>query len=145
MLITIGIAFIVTDSIDSQKDYFKLSHGNALVIGISQILAFMRGCSRSGVLILAGKLQKLSIKQAAKYSFLAGIPIISAASFYNLLSLSNNELISLGYTNLIIGFTASFITSLISIKLLLSIVQKIGLKYFGLYRIILAIVILIIS
>ena len=146
MLITIGLTLIFIDKIakNNVRNYHELNKKNALIIGLSQILAFARGCSRSGILTISGTLQSLSLKQAAKYSFLAGIPIIAAATIYQILDFIKSGSSQIDILNLFMGLSFSFLTSIISIRFLLSIVERYGVKYFGYYRIVLAIILLFI-
>jgi len=61
-----------------------LAFGEALLIGASQILAFLAGISRSGVTMVAGLARGLSHEDAARFAFLLATPIILAAGLYKL-------------------------------------------------------------
>ncbi len=146
MLLVLGIALIFIDKLASENEgkYSDLNHKSAVFIGLCQILAFIRGCSRSGILIISGSIRGLNLKQAAKYSFLAGIPIIAAATIYQIFDFYQSGTSQIDTLNLVLGFFFSFITSLISIKFLFSILKRYGLIYFGYYRIIFALLLLFI-
>jgi len=144
-LISIGILFLFIDKI-SQKSKIKsikdITFLNALIVGISQPLAFFRGVSRSGITIMSGIFSGLKKEVAIKFSFILSAIILCGTSLlttYEIIQGSVDESIII----LIIGFISSFIASLLSIKLLLKILNTNVFIYFGIYRILLGIIILI--
>lgn len=146
MLIIVGLIMIVVDYyyVARSPKREELGYKDALSVGISQPLALIRGTSRSGITIIAGILSGLNLKSAVNFSFLIGIPLIGGAfavSLLELLTTPNNENI----LHLAIGFFASFTTGYVAIKFMLSQINSLGLKWFGLYRIILGIVILLVK
>ncbi len=144
MLIIIGVVMVGVDYLKTgPKKYTKLSKRNSLVIGIFQILSLVRGTSRSGMTILGGLSQKMTLKDAADFSFLLSIPLISAAVLMKILDLSANGLGQENLAHLSIGFLSAFISGLFAINFMLSQINKLGLKYFGIYRIILGIILII--
>ena len=119
--------------------------GQVFFIGCAQAIALLPGTSRSGITIAGGLLTKLSPSTAARFSFLLGTPIIFAAGTlktFNFLS-DPTSLTQLSASHLVIGLLVSFAVGYISIKLLLGIVSRLGLMPFIVYRILLAILILI--
>jgi undecaprenyl-diphosphatase len=79
--------------------------------------------------------------QSAKYSFFLSIPTIFMASFYDLYKSKDIFLTNLNQLwMLLIGFFVSFIFALISVKWLLGFLKKNSLIIFGIYRILLAII-----
>ncbi|MBQ7586285.1 MAG: undecaprenyl-diphosphate phosphatase [Desulfovibrionaceae bacterium] len=110
----------------------------ALKIGIFQTLAVIwPGFSRSAATILGGMFLGCSRKLAAEYSFIAAVPIMFAATGYEMLS--NWQLFSKDdLTFLLLGFIGSFIFALIAVKVFISLVSKITLRPFAYYRLILA-------
>jgi undecaprenyl-diphosphatase len=146
MLILLGIVFILVDNFfkKTSKTIDKLSTGNTLIIGIAQAIAFIRGTSRSGITMLGGLISGLTNKEAAKFSFLAGIPIMTVVVLKQLVEFSIEGLGELDMTNLLIGFSSAFISGLLAIKFMLSFLKTKGLSPFGIYRIILGIIILIV-
>lgn len=147
MLSIVGFALIYADYwLKKQKEresYEKMKPKNALVIGAMQPLAFLRGTSRSGITILAGLTQKLDLKNAVDFSFLMSIPIVGLAFGYDVLQLIQDGVGKGQETNLAVGFIAAFISGLLAINLMLKFVNRTGLKWFGVYRIALSLVILI--
>ena len=123
--------------------YFKsLNLKDALVIGITQILAIIPGVSRSGIVITAGLYMGFSRFDASKYSLLLSIPVIIAATTLE----SINLFIEKGFffnNEMIMGIILSFCVALITIRLFMNWINKASLKIFVAYRIMLGILILI--
>ena len=139
IIILFEIYFKKTD-----KTIEQLSSTHALMIGVFQALAVWPGVSRSAATIIGGISLGLDRKNAVEYSFLAAVPLMFAATGYDLLkSISHLTKGDIGF--FAVGFVTSFIAAVISIKFFTQLVQKIGLKIFGFYRIVLAFAILIVA
>ena len=106
----------------------------AAVIGIP-------GTSRSGATILGGILIGCSRTVAAEFSFFLGIPVMFGASFIKILKFGLN-FTSMEAIVLITGMAVSFIVSVIAIKFLLGYIKNNDFKAFGVYRIILGILVI---
>lgn len=119
--------------------------GQVFFVGCAQAIALLPGTSRSGVTIAAGLFSRLSQEAAARFSFLLGTPIILAAGLHKSVSMFSMPDRHILYTNaqLAVGFLVTFVFGYFSIKLLLKIVTRFGLFPFILYRIVLAVIILI--
>ncbi len=113
----------------------------ALLIGIAQALALIPGTSRSGITISAALLLGLKRDDAAKYSFLAGAPLIFGAGFYEGLELLNKAYLDLQM--LMVGFWGSFLSSFLAIAFLIPFLRKHTLNFFILYRLILGLLLLL--
>lgn len=139
-----GLVLLFVDKWFVEKDDNKeISYPSALKIGLFQIIAMIPGISRSAATIVGGMAQKLSRKQAAEFSFLLAVPTILAASGYKLLK--NYKLITVdNLTLIIVGNIIAFIVAIIAIKAFIGFLQKYGFKGFGYYRIILALILIII-
>ncbi|MBI3609195.1 MAG: undecaprenyl-diphosphate phosphatase [Nitrospirae bacterium] len=118
-----------------------LSWREALSIGFFQCLALWPGISRSGATILGGMMIGVERKTAAEYSFLAAVPVMFAATAYDLYkSRSFLELSDLGMFS--IGFVVSFITAWLTVKVFIRLLGRYTLDVFGWYRIAVALIIL---
>ena len=129
----------------SKKGSLNLKNHNYLdsfLIGLSQAFAIFPGVSRSGITISTGLFCGWERGDAAKFSFLLGIPAISFAAIVELIS-SFNEFSSLSFLPLIVGLITTFLSSLIAIDFLLKYFSSNGLKIFIIYRIIFSLVILL--
>ncbi|MDD3647617.1 MAG: undecaprenyl-diphosphatase UppP [Candidatus Dojkabacteria bacterium] len=143
MLVVIGAIMLFVDKIKMSNKYAinKLPMHKSLIIGLFQSLAFIRGTSRSGVTIIGGLFAGLKRSEAARFAFLAGIPIIGAAALMQINDFRNEGLGDLTIISLATGFMTAFVSGILSIKFLLKFLDKHGLAVFGIYRIILALLI----
>ncbi len=122
-------------------DGVTLKH--ALVVGLGQCLALFPGASRSMCTIVAGRLAGLSRKTAAEFSFLLGLPTLGAATAYSALKERKELVHGIGLANVGIGMVVSFFVAWAVVAVFLRYLTKRGLEPFGVYRIILGIVVLL--
>jgi len=126
-------------------DADKINYPTAVIIGVFQCLAMIPGVSRSGASIVGGMTQRLTRKAAAEFSFFLAVPTMFAATakklydFYKDGHTINSQEINL----LIIGNVIGFIVALIAIKSFIGYLSKNGFKVFGIYRIIVGAIIII--
>ena len=128
----------------SKKGSINLTNHNytdSILIGFSQAFAIFPGVSRSGITISTALISGWERRDAARFSFLLGIPAISLAAIVEFIS-SLNEFSSFGFSPLIVGFTTTFLSSLLAINFLLKFYSSNGLKLFIIYRVIFGFVIL---
>ena len=107
---------------------------DALKLGLFQALALIPGTSRSGATIIGGLLCGLSRRTAAEFSFFVAIPVLLAATAYDLWK-ARAELASTDLTPLLVSCVVSFVSALVAIKLLLRYVSKHSFAAFAWYRI----------
>jgi len=147
MFIIGGIVFFIVEKFYKEEkvkvnEVEKVNYRQALIIGFFQVFALIPGTSRSGATIVGGMLSGLSRKTAADFSFLLAIPTMFAASGYefvkNISSFKEQNLIVLG-----VGFVVSFISCYVAVKWFLNFVKKYTLIPFGIYRIVVGILIFI--
>ncbi len=136
-MIFVGFLFLIENRIlNGAKAAYQIGFGKALIIGFSQVLAFVRGVSRSGITLLSGQLVGLTRVSAAEFSFLMGIPIIGGAALKSLYDLiSSNTINSTNIYVYLAGAIASFVAGNFAIKFMLNFLQTRSLKFFGIYRI----------
>ncbi len=118
------------------------SFSDSFLIGVSQSLAIFPGVSRSGVTISTALISGWCKSDAAKFSFLLGMPAISLAAIVEFIS-SFNEFYSLSFFPLIVGLVTTFASSLFAIDFLLNYFSTNGLKLFIVYRVIFGVLILL--
>ncbi|MFC1780077.1 undecaprenyl-diphosphate phosphatase [Patescibacteria group bacterium] len=147
MMVTIGLVMLFIDkfSINNSKKIKELSTKNSAIIGAYQAIALIRGTSRSGITMIGGMFNGLERKQAAKFAFLAGIPIMIAVSVKQFVDFGIDGFGELEPINLIVGFLSAFISSILTIRFLMKFLEKYGLTAFGIYRIIIGIIIIAIE
>jgi len=118
------------------------NYSNSFLIGFFQAFAIFPGVSRSGVTISSALISGWERRDAAKFSFLLGLPAISIAAIVEFI-FSFNELNTFSFLPLIVGLTTTFITSLFAIDFLYNYFSSNGLKLFIIYRVFFGIVIIL--
>jgi undecaprenyl-diphosphatase len=113
----------------------------ALTIGFIQCLAMMPGTSRSLVTIVGGVLVGLHIAAAVEFSFLLGVVTLLAATVYKARDAGPLMLEEYGWTPMIIGSLAAWISAILAIKWMVAYLKKHGMSIFGYYRIAIAILV----
>ncbi len=145
MLIVYGIGFLWVESREnkvSTKTLGEMTYKMALMIGVFQILALIPGTSRSGATILGAVLLGCRRSVAAEFSFFLAVPMMFGASLLKIAKMK----IALDLTGgiiLLVGMITAFLVSIVAIKGLMSYIRKNDFKIFGVYRIILGILIFI--
>jgi undecaprenyl-diphosphatase len=112
----------------------------ALVIGLVQCIAMWPGVSRSLVTILGGALVGLSLSAAVEFSFLLGLLTLGAATCYDAIKHGHVMLQTYDGLSLLVGLIAAFIFAVFSMKWMVAYLNRHGLSIFGYYRIMAAIV-----
>ena len=120
-----------------------MSLKDAIIIGCSQVFALIPGFSRSGTTIAAGRVLGLDRESAAKFSFFLSAPVVLGAVVLQLITDSVWEVIFAHLSVFIIGILVSFIIGLLCIKYLLKYLQKHNFKIFMVYRVVLAVIVLL--
>jgi undecaprenyl-diphosphatase len=135
MLIVVAIAMMLAEKYAKQEKVItEMTIGKAIYLGLWQCLAFIPGTSRSGITITTGMFLKLKRAEAARYSFLLAIPTLLGAS----IRVMNTIIIQLA------ALVLTFIFSLFVIKFFLNYLQKYSLYPFAWYRIVLALLLVLV-
>ena len=114
---------------------------HALKVGLMQCLALIPGTSRSGATIIGGLFFGLSRKAATEFSFFLAIPIMFAATFYDLYR--SRDILRFDDVGLfMLGFLASFVSALLAVRGLLRFISHHDFTVFAWYRIGFGIVVL---
>lgn len=137
-------------------DEKEISIKRAVIIGFWQCLAMMPGTSRSAASIIGGMTQGLSRKAAAEFSFFLAVPTMLAVTVYSIFvktwgegtenAQKGYEMILSSTENIqvfIIGNIVAFIVAMIAVKTFISVLTKYGFRFWGWYRIIIGIVLLL--
>jgi undecaprenyl-diphosphatase len=121
----------------SAQSLDKIQWHQALLVGLFQCLSLWPGISRAGATIIGGLVSGLDRKTAAEYSFLAAVPVMMAATAYDLFKswhyLKGADVLFLG-----VGFVVSFAVAYLTVAAFIRLLQRITLKPFAWYRIALA-------
>ena len=150
-LIVYGIAFILVERRNQGKyarsisDVHEIGWKTAVLIGCFQALSLIPGTSRSGSTILGAILLGVGRGAGAEFSFFMAIPTMLGASAIKLLKFFLET--GFGMTSgelsvLVVGMVVSFLVSLLVIRGLMEYVRKHSFAVFGVYRIILGIIVL---
>ena len=158
VLILGGIVLLFIDRIFSNQAQIKdqeVSVRKGIFIGLWQCLAMMPGVSGSAASIIGGMQQGLNRKSAAEFSFFLAVPTMAAVTLYSvflknwcvdgqelkgismILSSTENALV------FFIGNVASFIIAFVAIKSFITFLQKYGFKVWGIYRIAVGLILLV--
>lgn len=146
MLIVYGIVFLIEEKYLEKKNQVKtmggITYRLALSVGFFQCIAMIPGTSRSGATIVGGLIMGLSRAVAAEFSFFLAIPTMFGATLLRLLknglTFTPNE-----WKLTLIGCIVSFVVSYIVIKWLMGYLKKKNFKIFGIYRIIVGIIVIL--
>jgi len=114
----------------------------ALVIGLSQILAVIPGVSRSGATLTGAFLCNLKREDGARFSFLLSLPIILGAGGLSFLKLLKGPE-AIPVNTIIIGILFSFLFGYLAIHFMLTYLKKHSSNIFTYYRLTLSFIIII--
>ena len=122
----------------------ELDWPTVLGIGCFQVLSLIPGTSRSGSTIIGGLILGCSREVAATFTFYLAVPVMFGASGLRLVKffLDGNSFAPGELTILLVGAVTAFVVSIIVIRFLLSFIRKHDFKPFGVYRILLGIVVI---
>lgn len=137
MLIVVGIAMLASERAGQQKKTIsKIGIADAIIIGIGQALAaLLPGTSRSGATITAGLFRGLTRAEAARFSFLGGVPLIAAAGLLSFADALQEGLSSAELTNFIAGGIAAGVVGFMAVSGLIRFLQSQSTMVFVVYRI----------
>lgn len=137
-------------------DEKEITIKKAIVIGFWQCLAMMPGTSRSAASIIGGMTQGLNRKAAAEFSFFLAVPTMLAVTVYSIFvktwgegtenAQKGYEMILSSSENIqvfLIGNIIAFVVALIAVKTFIAVLTKYGFKFWGWYRILVGIGLLI--
>ena len=154
MLIVYGIAFLFVEKWNASRSFriksvYEIDYRTALLMGAFQCLSLIPGTSRSGSTILGAIILGVARPAGAEFSFFMAIPTMLGASALKLLKyaleIMQGEALAPNGTEiavLITGCIVAFVVSLLVIKGLMEYVRKHSFSVFGIYRIVLGVVVL---
>ena len=149
MLVAGGIFMLFCDRLFSKgSEQTPLTEQRAFRIGLFQCIAMIPGVSRSMATIVGGMSQKLTRRAAAEFSFFLAVPTMAAATALDVLQLFFADEADAGWATgdnllmLALGCIVAFVVSLVAMKWFVGFLAKYGFRAFGIYRIIVGLVIL---
>ena len=140
-LLLVGFCLLITASLLIFSYYARprqkedISWKDALIIGIAQAVAVLPGVSRSGSTIATGIMLGNKKEKLAQFSFLMVIPPILGEALLDVLKAVKGEAVmgSIELIPLLVGFLAAFISGCLACKLMINLVKRGKLIYFGIY------------
>ena len=147
MLVVGGIFMLFCDKLFNKgSESTPLNEKRAFNIGLYQCISVIPGVSRSMATIVGGMTQGLTRKRAAEFSFFLAVPTMAGATLLDLLDLLKGDTTwatSHNITMLVLGCAVAFVVALLAMKWFVSFLTKYGFKAFGIYRIIVGSIIII--
>lgn len=107
----------------------------AFGIGLAQVLSLIPGTSRSGATIMGGYVLGLSRVAATEFSFFLAIPVMLAATLFDL-SRSWSVLLPTDVPMFAVGFIVAFVSAVVVVRAFLSYVSGHSFSAFAWYRIV---------
>lgn len=137
----LGWADIKADQ--NQKSETSMSWKHALFVGFAQVLALIPGTSRSGVTMTAALASGYSRTAAARFSFMLGIPAIALPGLLKGFELLQSD-IYVDWSLLFTAMTVAAVIAFLCMQVFMRFVQTVGMRPFVIYRVLLAIVIVLV-
>jgi len=146
MLVVGGIFMLYCDKLFNKVDNDLIDEKKAFKIGLFQCISVIPGVSRSMATIVGGMAQHLSRKKAAEFSFFLAVPTMAGATLLDLLDLFKEDTAWANSHNvamLVLGCVVAFVVALLAMKWFVAFLTKYGFKAFGIYRIIVGSIIIV--
>jgi undecaprenyl-diphosphatase len=113
-----------------------------MMVGIAQIGALIPGVSRSGSTLTAALALGFKRDEAARFSFLLGLPAIALAGFKELWELHKAHLDAQGWSVLAVGLVVASISAFVAIWALMRVLERYSAWPFVIYRGVLGVILL---
>ena len=147
MLVLGGVFMLYCDRLfNNGSEDNKVNERRAFMIGLFQCISVIPGVSRSMATIVGGMTQGLTRRRAAKFSFFLAVPTMAGATLLDLLDLMKEDTAwatSHNIAMLVLGCVVAFVVALLAMKWFVNYITKYGFKAFGVYRIIVGGIIII--
>ena len=147
MLVVGGVFMLFCDRIFNKgKQANRVNEKRAFNIGLFQCLSVIPGTSRSMATIVGGMANGLTRRRAAEFSFFLAVPTMAGATLLDLLDLLKEDgswATAHNLTMLAVGCIVSFVVALLAMKWFVNFLAKYGFRWFGWYRIIVGVAILV--
>lgn len=146
MFIVGGIIFLIAEALYTEgthrtRDIEQVSVRQAFWIGIAQAFALIPGTSRAGASIIGALAAGLDRKTAAEFSFLLALPVLAAASGFDLIR-HYEDFTRTGWMPLMVGFGVAFIVAWLTMRLFIAFLERFTFRFFGWYRILFGLLLL---
>ncbi len=143
-MITLAVILAIAEFYcDHSRRFDQINLKDAMIVGIAQVGALIPGVSRSGSTLTAALFRDLNREDAARFSFLLGLPAIAGAGFKELHALQKAQLDAHGWSILAVGLVVASISAFVAIWGLLRILERFSAWPFVIYRGFIGIVLLV--
>ena len=139
MAILLGLAEVLARH---QRAFERAGLLDCLIVGIAQVGALIPGVSRSGSTLTAALFLGFRREEAARFSFLLGLPAIALAGLKELVELRHAGLDAQGWSVLIVGLVVASLSAFVAIWALLRILERFSAWPFAVYRAFIGVVLL---
>lgn len=145
----LGISFILTTAILWAGSFVKgekreVGYPNAVSMGMMQVVALLPGVSRSGSTISGGLFSGLTREAAARFSFLMSVPAILGSMALQIVKLLRSELPGdISWLPMLLSALIAAVAGVFAIRIMLRVIRKKGLFWFGLYTLLLGVFVII--
>lgn len=146
--IVMGLLLVVAEKFAKHvRGLDDITGKDGALVGLAQAIALIPGCSRSGSTLTMAMLLGLKRSEAARFSFLLGIPAVTLAGLLELYHMVKDGLgsDSTGLTSLVVGLVSSTVVSYLSIAWLIRYLQQHNTWIFVGYRLIFGVSLLLLS
>jgi undecaprenyl-diphosphatase len=141
-MIAVGLFFFLAEYVAKRKPSSSFTWLNTMFIGVAQACALIPGVSRSGATISTGLITGIKRDESARFSFLLGSIAMTAACAMSAYKTVKGDIGIMNYDILLTGIISSFIFGYAAVAFLMRFLKNHTLHIFGIYRIILGIVLL---
>lgn len=136
MLIVVGLVMLLAERAGSRaRTIGKLRWLDAAIIGLAQAIALIPGTSRSGATISAGLFRGLKRADAARFSFLAGMPLVLGAGLKSVYDVASEGMTRHEVSLFVAGGVSAAIVGFVTIWGLLRFLERRSTLVFVVYRI----------
>lgn len=146
-----SIVFGILLGLVDKSEHFKkerslaaLNTSNTLLIGLSQVLAFIPGTSRSGITITAALALGFTRQAALRFSFLLSIPLILAGGLLSGLDLYQADASAAIWKDILLATAIAGLSAYACIQIFMAWVDRVGMMPFVIYRVLLGVILLFI-
>jgi len=136
MLVVTGVLMIIAGYLPARDK--PITWFRSLLVGCAQACAILPGLSRSGSTIFAGIALGVDREKIARFSFIMSIPAILGAAVLQFGELLQNPLPGSVLLHIGAGAIMAAISGYFAIKLLLDVIRRNRLQWFGYYCLIVA-------
>lgn len=141
--IVMGLLLIAAERVRRHRRHFAdMRLAEALIVGLAQVAALIPGVSRSGSTLTAARFLGFDRRDAARFSFLLGLPAIALAGLKELYELHRAHLDGHGWSVLAVGLGIGSLSAVVAIWLLMRILERYATWPFAAYRILLGVALL---